>query len=69
MNALADFTVFSFAHGGKERIVYRRGTGPAVVVMHEIPGITPQVARFARYVADEIDLWVPIVKASGATAE
>ena len=52
MNALADFTVFSFAHGGKERIVYRRGTGPAVVVMHEIPGITPQVARFAGYVAD-----------------
>ncbi len=30
-------------------------------------GYTP--ARFARYVADEIDLWVPIVKASGATAE
>jgi tripartite-type tricarboxylate transporter receptor subunit TctC len=30
-------------------------------------GYTPE--RFARYVADEIDLWVPIVKASGATAE
>lgn len=30
-------------------------------------GYTPE--RFARYVAAEIDVWVPIVKASGATAE
>jgi tripartite-type tricarboxylate transporter receptor subunit TctC len=28
---------------------------------------TPE--RFARYVAAEVELWVPIVKASGATAE
>ncbi len=30
-------------------------------------GYTPE--RFARYVATEIDVWIPIVKASGATAE
>ena len=30
-------------------------------------GYTPE--RFARYVAAEIDVWVPIVKASGATPE
>ena len=30
-------------------------------------GYTP--ARFAQYVKDEVDLWVPIVKASGATAD
>jgi tripartite-type tricarboxylate transporter receptor subunit TctC len=30
-------------------------------------GYTPD--RFARYVKDEVDLWVPIVKASGATAD
>ncbi len=52
MDTLADFTTLAFAHQGKERIVYRRGTGPAVIVMHEIPGITPEVARFSRYVAD-----------------
>jgi dienelactone hydrolase len=51
MDTLADFTAFPFAHDGRERTVYRRGTGPAVVIMHEIPGITPEVARFARYVA------------------
>jgi tripartite-type tricarboxylate transporter receptor subunit TctC len=30
-------------------------------------GYTPE--SFAKYVADEIDIWVPIVKASGATAD
>lgn len=37
---------------GVEREVYRAGTGPGVIVMHEIPGITPEVARFARFVRD-----------------
>ncbi len=37
----------------KTRDVYRRGDdGPAVIVMSEVPGITPQVATFARTVAD-----------------
>jgi dienelactone hydrolase len=52
MDQLSDFTTFPFEHVGKTRTVYRRGSGPAVVVMHEVPGITPEVARFARYVAD-----------------
>lgn len=46
------FGVTTFTHGGKTRKVYRAGSGPAVVIMSEIPGITPQVARFARYVAE-----------------
>ncbi|HEX3948107.1 MAG TPA: dienelactone hydrolase family protein [Acidimicrobiales bacterium] len=36
---------------GKARDVYRIGTGPAVVVVAEIPGITPEVAGFGRKVA------------------
>lgn len=32
--------------------VFVRGSGPAVIVISEIPGITPQVASFARQVAD-----------------
>ncbi len=31
---------------------YRRGTGPGVVVIHEVPGITPLVQRFADEVVD-----------------
>ena len=50
---LEGFTHTAFSHGGAERIVYLRGDGPGVVVMHEIPGITPEVARFARIVADD----------------
>jgi len=46
------FESTTFAHAGTTRTVYRRGTGPGVVVMHEIPGITPPVAAFARRVAD-----------------
>lgn len=37
---------------GRTRHVYRRGSGPAVIIIHKIPGITPQVAEFARRVAD-----------------
>ena len=51
--SLEGFDDFEFAHDGATRRVYTRGSGPGVVVMHEIPGITPQVASFARRVADE----------------
>jgi dienelactone hydrolase len=37
----------SFTAAGFTRQTFRRGTGPAVVVVHEIPGITPKVAAFA----------------------
>jgi dienelactone hydrolase len=49
---LADFEKTTFTHGGKTRTVFRKGSGPAVIVMAEIPGITPKVAAFARKVAD-----------------
>jgi dienelactone hydrolase len=32
--------------------VFVAGSGPAVIVMTEMPGITPHVARFARFVRD-----------------
>jgi len=50
--ALEGFETFSFTHEGATRSVYRRGRGPGVVVIHEIPGITPQVEEFARRVSD-----------------
>jgi dienelactone hydrolase len=49
---LERFSQTLFAHEGQTRTVYRRGDGPAVVVIHEVPGITPEVARFATRVAD-----------------
>jgi dienelactone hydrolase len=49
---LEDFTRSTFEHDGKARSVYRAGSGPAVIVMAELPGITPKVADFARRVVD-----------------
>lgn len=46
-DVLAGWTKGSFAAAGLTRETYRRGEGPGVVVVHEIPGITPAVARFA----------------------
>ncbi len=49
--ALSDFTCTRTTFLGKTRAVYRMGAGPAVIVMAEVPGITPKVADFARKVA------------------
>jgi dienelactone hydrolase len=49
-DTLADFTQTTFTHDGKSRDVYRLGEGPAVIIIAEIPGITPKVADFARKV-------------------
>ncbi len=48
---LEGFERSTFTAEGTTRTVYRTGTGPAVVVISEMPGITPNVARFARLVA------------------
>ena len=52
-DALTDFDRETFEHEGREHPVFRSGTGPAVVVIAEIPGITPAVLGFARVVRDE----------------
>ncbi len=49
---LEDFVRGSFTAEGFSREFFRSGTGPAVIVIAEIPGITPKVAAFARRVRD-----------------
>ncbi|MBI1250199.1 MAG: dienelactone hydrolase [Alphaproteobacteria bacterium] len=49
---LEDFEKRSFSHDGVDRNVFAAGSGPGVIIIHEIPGITPEVARFARMVRD-----------------
>jgi dienelactone hydrolase len=49
---LPGFSRSAFTADGETRAVFRRGTGPGVVVIHEVPGITPEVARFGTRVAD-----------------
>ena len=51
-DALEGWQKFSFTSANITRDVYRRGSGPVVIVVHELPGITPTVARFANDVVN-----------------
>lgn len=48
--ALKGWTRSTFEAAGLEREVWTKGSGPAVIVVHEVPGITPKVQRFAEEV-------------------
>lgn len=50
--ALVGWEKGSFTAATLTRDTYRKGSGPAVIVVHEIPGITPAVERFAQEVVD-----------------
>lgn len=49
---LADFAAREVTLEGLTKRVYVAGSGPAVIVMAEMPGISPHLARFARWVRD-----------------
>jgi len=45
---LTGFDQVTFRHEGRTHLVYRAGRGPAVIVIHEIPGIHPGMITFAQ---------------------
>lgn len=48
-------------HDGRTRTVLRRGGGPAVVIAHEVPGITPAVLSLGdRFVDDGFTVVMPV---------
>ncbi|MEX2294459.1 MAG: dienelactone hydrolase family protein [Acidimicrobiales bacterium] len=47
MGDLATYEMDTFSFEGKQRDVFRKGSGPAVIVLAEMPGITPLVVDFA----------------------
>src|SRR5262249_62294235 len=57
---LVDFARREITLDDVAKRVYVAGTGPAVIVMSEMPGISPEVARFARWVRDaEFTVYMP----------
>ncbi|HEY9023549.1 MAG TPA: dienelactone hydrolase family protein [Burkholderiaceae bacterium] len=57
---LDDFTPRVVDIDGLARTVHVAGAGPAVIVMPETPGISPHLARFARWVRDAgFSAWMP----------
>ena len=49
---LEDFAAREITLDGVTKRVHVSGSGPAVIVMTEMPGISPHVARFSRWVRD-----------------
>lgn len=49
---LGGFEASTFTHDDVRRQVFRAGTGPAVIVIHEVPGLHPEAIAFGRRVAD-----------------
>ena len=50
---IAGWDQSSFTHEGVTHPTWRRGSGPVVIVVHEIPGVTPNVIEFAERVVNE----------------
>ena len=50
--SIQGFTASEFTHEGVTKTVYRRGKGPGVVVITEVPGIHDGVIAFANIVAE-----------------
>ncbi|HYA34888.1 MAG TPA: dienelactone hydrolase family protein [Candidatus Binataceae bacterium] len=60
--ALKDYTSFDFDDSRWTRKVYRRGQGPGVIVIHEMPGLHPLVIRFAdRVAAAGMSAFLPVL--------
>jgi dienelactone hydrolase len=51
-DAVPGFTATTFAHAGREHEVFWAGTGPAVIVIHEMPGLHPGVTAFGQRLVD-----------------
>ena len=57
---LSQYEKFEFNNGRWTRTVYRRGSGPAVIVIHEVPGLHPLVVRYAdRVVQAGLTVFLP----------
>ena len=57
---LDDFQQRAIALDGVTKRVHVAGAGPTVIVMTEMPGISPHVARFSRWVRDAgFTVWLP----------
>ena len=52
MSALESWDELSHTAGERTYPYYRKGSGPGVVVIHEVPGITPEVEAFADEVVE-----------------
>lgn len=57
INAFEDH--FTFDHDGICHTVFVSGSGPGVVLMHEMPGMTPEYWRLANWLSEHFTVYAP----------
>ena len=59
---MQDFSTFYFPeYGSRKRLVYKKGSGPAVILMHELPGMIPECVDLARRLAENFTVYMPLL--------
>ena len=48
-----------FRHQRMGHSVFKAGSGPGVLLMHELPGMTPEFWRLANWLAEGFTVWAP----------
>ena len=50
MSAIQGFLEETFSTDGRSLTLFRKGTGPAVILLHELPGLTSETVEFAEFI-------------------
>lgn len=59
---MKDFSTFYFPENGtSKRLVYKKGSGAAVILMHELPGMIPECVDLARRLAENFTVYMPLL--------
>ena len=57
-----DFTTFYFPeNSSSKRLIYKKGSGAAVILMHELPGMIPECVDLARRLAENFTVYMPLL--------
>ena len=52
MSAIKGFFEETFTADDRSITLFRKGDGPAVILLHELPGLTHDTVEFAEWIAD-----------------
>ena len=59
---MEDFSTFYFSeNSSSKRLVYKKGSGQAVILMHELPGMIPECVDLARRLAEYFTVYMPLL--------
>lgn len=59
---MEDFTTFYFPESSSsKRLVYKKGNGAAVILIHELPGMIPECVDLARRLAENFTVYMPLL--------